>query len=127
MATKRTRTEPSTHWELYCPKKTRTCLTLADSSNRPSEQLPLLFCCSFVHAAWRAEPALSEHYFGSPGCPAQLLSKNQRADGSSGNGSSGTASPLREADIHTCLYICLSVCLTTWHRATGFMHWLLSS
>lgn len=57
MSTKRTRTVPSICWELYCPKKTRTRLSLADSSNRPSEQLPLLFCCFFVHGAWRAEPA----------------------------------------------------------------------
>lgn len=115
----RTRTVSSTHWwELYCPKKTRTCLTLAHNSNRPSEQLPLLFCCFFVRAAWRAEPALWEHQFGSPACPAQSFSKKQMVH--LVTGAQGLPA-LSEKLCHLYLCVCLSVCLTTRHRAAGFM------
>lgn len=44
------------------PKKTGKRLTLVESSNIPSKQL-LLLCCSFVCAAWKAEPVLMVRAF----------------------------------------------------------------
>lgn len=59
------------------PRKLEHAWPLQTAAADPVSNFQYYFAVSLSNAAWRAEPALWEHQFGSPGCPAQFLSKNQ--------------------------------------------------